>query len=175
MKLADYEAFCEIVGGFAELKGKQLSAAAIELYWRAMSAWDIDDFRAAAEHLLRTCEFMPVPSDFEKLRRASSRDSVTEAWNFACKHAVSRNGQPPSGGIDGYPVIDQCVRAIGGLQAIWACEADKLHFLERQFAERYAELLDVTEVREALPELDARPRIWTGGPKHIGELLPNPE
>ena len=71
MNAIDRKAFCEIVLGFAELKGKQLSAAAIELYWRSMQHWPLEDFRAAAQQLLRTCEFMPTPKDFEDLRRAS--------------------------------------------------------------------------------------------------------
>ena len=36
MTPADYDAFCAVVVGFAEIKGKHLSAAAIEIYWRSM-------------------------------------------------------------------------------------------------------------------------------------------
>ena len=71
----------EIVIGFAELKGKKLSTPALELYWTAMQAWDLQDFRAAANHLLKTCEFMPTPKDFEDLRKAG-RMKAGEAWAF---------------------------------------------------------------------------------------------
>ena len=71
MQPSDRKAFLEVVVGFAELKGKQLSAPALELYWNAMQGWTIEDFRKAAAHLLQTCEFMPTPKDFNDLKKAA--------------------------------------------------------------------------------------------------------
>ena len=48
MRPNDRQKFAAIVTGFAELKGKALSAAALDLYWAAMQQWSIEDFTAAA-------------------------------------------------------------------------------------------------------------------------------
>jgi len=146
----DREAFLEVVIGFCELKSKQLSAPALELYWRSMQGWSLDEFRAAAEQLLRTCEFMPTPKDFEDLRKASG-PAVSEAWAAAREFAGSLYyaGRYREGEI-GDRAIDLAVQSIGGYPAIAMCDTDKLHFLEKQFSERYSESRDVMEARQAL-------------------------
>jgi hypothetical protein len=160
----DRNAFLETVLGFAELKGKQLSAPALELYWRSMQAWELGEFKAAAEQLLRTCEFMPLPKDFEDVRKAS-RPAVSEAWAAACRFARSLYyaGRYRAGSM-GDRAVDLAVQSLGGYPAIAMCDEDKLHFLEKQFAERYSEARDVVETRAALgydaePVIDGRARL----------------
>ena len=154
MTPADRKAFVEIVVGFAELAGKQLSPAALELYWRAMQHWPLAEFRDAAAVLVTRCAFMPTPKDFEDLRKAG-RMTAAEAWECArraCGSAI-QHGRLTSRGTCGDELIDKAVRGIGGYGVIAMCESDKLHFLERRFCEHYATLRDVTDVREALPAL----------------------
>lgn len=149
MKPTDKAEFAKVVLAFAELKGKQLSLPAVDLYWLAMQDWTIEDFKAAAAHLLSTCEFMPTPKDFEDLRKAG-RMTAGEAWDRAVGHAASSAyRQGPSGN----EMIDQCVRMIGGYAAIAMCDEEKLHFLERRFTEHYATLEDSSDVRAALPQV----------------------
>jgi hypothetical protein len=171
----DRQPFLEVVLGFAELKGKHLSAPALELYWRAMRNWSLDDFRAAAEQLLRTCEFMPVPADFEGLRRAGKATSG-EAWVAVLEHCTGpyRYGE----GIDNGGPIDQAVAVLGGYRAVAMHNSNFLHALERRFAEHYASGVEVSAVRAALPQIAAnnRPRIRREGPRHLigeanGQLL----
>jgi hypothetical protein len=157
MKKSDRADFAEIVLGFAELKGRSLSAPAIELYWRAMQSWSIEEFRAAAAQLLTTCEWMPTPKEFADLRKAG-RDTAGEAWaraRAACGTCRS-GGHYGSGGTCGDEFIDRVVRAIGGYRAIALSEIDKLHFLERRFAEHFETMRDAQEVREALPQIAGR-------------------
>ena len=80
MESSDRQAFIEVVIGFAELKGKQLSAPALELYWEALKDWPLDEFKVAAAHLLKTSEFMPTPNSFEEIRKAG-RPTAAE-WRF---------------------------------------------------------------------------------------------
>ena len=118
MTPADYDAFCAVVVGFAEIKGKHLSAAAIEIYWRSMQHWPLDDFRAAAEQLLRTCEFMPTPKDFEDLRRAA-KPTAGEAWLAALdgsRQILPTPDRAPMryANTSGDPLIDRTVAMLGG-------------------------------------------------------------
>ena len=147
MKSQDRKAFVEVVLGFAELKGKQLTAPALELYWRSLQHWELDDFKGAAEHLLRTCEFMPLPKDFEDLRKAG-RPTAGEAW--AEIRAIARHsytGEPND------PIAARALRALGGMRAIAMCDSDKVHFLERRFVEHYEAMSDADDVRESVPAI----------------------
>jgi hypothetical protein len=160
----DYDSFCEVIVGFAELKGREMSAAAIKLYWAAMQHWELDEFRQAAEQLLRTCTFMPTPKDFEDLRKAAL-PTPGEAWATALE--IGRHG----GRTSGDRLIDRAVRAIGGYNAIGMSEVDKTHFLERRFCEHYEAMQDAQETRDALPDLSpSPPRV--SGPARLGSLLP---
>lgn len=171
----DRKTFVEVVVGFAELKGKQLSAQALELYWRALRHWPLEDFRAAAEQLLRTCEWMPIPKDFEDLRKAG-RPTAGEAWELARKAAGSaiQCGYVTHNGTCGDEQIDRVVRAIGGYGAIAMSDIDKLPFLERRFAEHYASIQDVDDVREAVPQI-AHSGCQPHGPIQVKQLLPRKE
>jgi hypothetical protein len=168
---ADKSEFSKVLLAFCELKGKQLSLAAVDLYWRSMQRWSLRDFQMAAEQLLRTCEFMPTPKDFEDLRKAG-RPTAGEAWSLARKHADSclSHGHVTGGGTCGDPFIDRVVHMIGGYGVLFMCESDKLGFLERRFAEHFATAQEATDTRDAVPQLTRqRPRV-TDGPRRINAI-----
>lgn len=152
MKPEDYDRFCEIILGFAELRGRELSPPAIELYWRAMQDWELAEFSAAAEHLLRTCEWMPTPFQFEQLRRAG-RMTAGEAWDRVLE--VTRTGRYRECGSGSVvsPFVDRVVRDIGGYRSIAMCETDKLQFREHRFVDHYRELEHAEHVRGGVPQI----------------------
>lgn len=150
---ADRGKFLEIVIGFAELKGKSLSAPALELFWNAMQDWRIEDFQAAANQLIKSCPWMPTPKEFEDLRKKAGRLSAGEAWaDVLC---LVRSGAYRAGGLS--LLIDAAVAALGGYQAIAMHDEAALHFLERRFAEHFAALEDRADIREALPAIAFNP------------------
>jgi hypothetical protein len=170
----DYDDFCTVVVGFAELKGRSLSAAAIELYWRSMQRWNLEDFKVAAERLVLTSDFMPGPKEFEDLRKAG-RATAGEAWERARKASGTaiQCGQLTHNGSCGDELIDRAVRGIGGYGVIAMCETDKLPFLERRFADHYGQIQDAEDVREAVPQIayaSDTPRLK--GPRSASSLLP---
>jgi len=151
MNAGDRKKFVEVVVGFCELKGKQLSAPALELYWRSLRHWDLEDFLAAAEQLVRTSEFMPTPKDFEDLRKAS-RPTSGEAWILACDTARTWRELSPNVS-SGDQFVDRVARAVGGYKAIAMHDSDKLHFLEKRFAEHFETMQEAGDTRDALPDL----------------------
>lgn len=172
MKPENRKKFLEVIVGFAELKGKQLSAPALELYWRSLQHWSLEDFLCAAEHLIRTCEYMPLPKDFEDLRKAG-RPTSGEAWTkavAACGSCHSPLGYT-NGGTCGDPFVDRVVRAIGGYKAIAMCDSEKLHFLERRFAEHFETMQDAEDIREEVPRIAFKRGQALGGPKPLSQLL----
>ena len=149
MQPNDRPAFLEIVIGFAELTGKQLSAPALELYWNAMQSWTVEDFRRAANTLVQTAEFMPTPKDFNDLRKAAL-PTAGEAWAAVLTHL---RGAYRSGGLS--PTIDRAAEACGGYRALAMMDANQLPWQERRFSEHYADLEDRAEARAALPRAEA--------------------
>jgi len=137
-----------------------------------MQRWPIGDFRKAAEHLLQACEFMPMPKDFEDLRKAG-RATAGEAWAkalAACGSCHSAHGYT-NGGTCGDPFVDRIVRAIGGYKTIALCDEDKLHFLELRFTEHFDTMIDADDVREAMPQIAYSMDGVLSGPQHVGNLL----
>lgn len=151
MILADREAFLEIVVGFAELKGKSLSAPALELYWNSMQHWTLAEFRTAANQLLRTCTFMPVPKDFEDLLKAGC-DTPGEVfagirqWLEYSPAGYTLKSTTPR-------AIASALGAIGGPNAYAMARTDQLQFLEKRFCEHYEDISGAEATREAVPQL----------------------
>jgi hypothetical protein len=162
----DRAKFLDVVLGFAELKGKKLSAPALELYWRAMQDWEIHDFLAAAERLVSTSQYMPEPYHFDQLRKAGL-ETAPEAWARAVRHAASSAYRR---GPIGDPLIDKCVEIVGGYAAIALSDVSKLQFIERRFCEHYATIGDAQETRDAVPQIAYQhpPLLLAGVLKRIG-------
>lgn len=162
MQPSDRKKFLEIVLGFAELKGKQLSAPALELYWNSMQAWSLEDFQAAANQLIRTTDWMPTPKHFEDLRKAG-RPTAAEAFAKAIGWARDGSYTTPARSPEAI-LIDRVVASLGGWIAITSYDQEKLHFLEKRFAENYEMIEDASDTREALPQIAGplHPRLAAG-------------
>lgn len=147
MTESDKPQFLAILNGLAAVKpGAKLTREAYAMWWLAMRGWELEDFRDAAAHLVRTCEFMPNPFHFEQLRNAA-RTTAPEAWLIAKGHANC------AGAVSGDDLIDRTVRAIGGYELLYLTPLEKLGFLERRFCEHYETLQAAQSVRESLPSI----------------------
>ncbi|MDP2322543.1 MAG: hypothetical protein Q8N51_00745 [Gammaproteobacteria bacterium] len=133
----------------AEMYQRELSGTLLDAYWLALRTWSLDDFEAAAGHLMGANTFMPRPSDFNALRKAG-RETAAEAWVRVVQQSP-RWRQGESGDAD--PLIDACIRAVGGNERIAMTDTAELHWMEKRFTEAYEELRDAREHREALPQI----------------------
>ena len=149
MTPADRRQFAAILTGFAELKGRHLSSAALDLFWHAMQDWSIEDFTRAANRLIRSCEYLPTPKDFEDLRNAG-RQTTGEAWAQVLQHL---KGGYRTGGLS--PELDRAVAALGGYRALAMMPSDQLHWQEKRFAEHFEDLRDAEDTRKAIPQIAA--------------------
>ena len=157
--------FVRVLNGLAAIKRVDLTKDAYELWWQSMKDWSIDGFKDAAGYLLKNCQFMPAPYDFEQLRK-KGKPSAHEAWSMALQHADGAWKQ----GVLGDALTDRVIAALGGYSVIALTHTDKLGFLERRFLDAYNDLLDTSVVREALPDLTERTRIQNGSPVQIGKI-----
>lgn len=164
MEQVDFPRFRAVMAGMAKLYEREIDGPLLDAYWLALRDWSLSDFEAAAGHLMATSEFMPRPAAFSALRRAA-QPTAAEAWakaRAACQWTV--NGYIEKPGTD--PLVALALRSIGGANALAMCDTDKLHFLERRFAQVYESLADSDATREALPQI-AAPRAV--GPRHVLE------
>ncbi len=165
MDSGDRPEFVQVLNGLAAIKRADLTKDAYELWWQSMKDWSIDSFKDAAGYLLKNCQFMPAPYDFEQLRK-KSKPSAHEAWGVALHHAEGAWRQ----GVLGDALTDRVIAMLGGYSVIALTHKEKLGFLERRFLDAYNDLLDTSVVREALPDLTERARIQNGSPVQIGKI-----
>lgn len=142
----DFKTFKGIVIGLAELRGKALSADAIELYFRAMAHWSLEDFKAAANYLARTSQFMPSPYEFDQLRKVAAGRNPEIAW----EQILGNHGSTTD------PIGARALAALGGWSVIGFAEQSRLPWLKKQFAETYESISDSSEKAEAVPQLASR-------------------
>jgi hypothetical protein len=146
---ADKPKFCKTLLGLALVKPPhaKLAAEAYEIWWQALQDWPLEEFQQAAAHLSKSVEFMPSPFHFEQLRKAG-RPTAGEAWaDIRAMARRSFEGEPMD------PIAARALRALGGLRAVAMCDSDKVHFLERRFAEHFDAMQDSEEIRQALPQI----------------------
>ncbi len=165
MDAENREEFFQVLIGMAEIKSKEMTTEAFEIWWNAMQAWEISEFKKAAGYLLKNCQFMPTPYDFEQLRK-KGETSAHEAWATVLAHAEG----PWRKGVLGDALTDRAVGMLGGYRVIALTDKDKLGFLERRFLDHYNDFQDTQDVREALPNLSERPRLQNGSAVRIGEV-----
>ena len=165
MDSGDRPEFVQVLNGLAAIKRVDLTKEGYELWWQSMKNWSIDAFKDAASYLLRNCQFMPTPYDFEQLRK-KGEVSAHEAWAMAMDHVEGAWRQ----GVLGDALTDRVIAMMGGYSVIALTYKDKLGFLERRFLDAYNDLLDSGGVREALPDLTERTRTKNNSPVQIGEI-----
>lgn len=149
MQATDKPDFLKVMNGMAAMRKAPLIPEVLDLWWACVADWNLEDFKAAAVQVLKTSTFMPTPKDFEDLRKAG-RETAGEAWANAVSWAASGAYRDCEMGD---PITDKAVRALGGYKAIAMCDEDKLHFLERRFAEHFESIQDATDTRAAVPQI----------------------
>ena len=165
MNSSDRPEFVRVLNGLAAIKRVDLTEDVYKLWWQSMKDWPIDGFKDAAGYLLKNCQFMPTPYDFEQLRK-KSEPSAHEAWAKALQHAERAWKK----GVLGDALIDQVVAILGGYRMIALTNRDKLGFLERRFVDAYTDFQDTNGAREALPDLTERPRLQNSSPVQLGKI-----
>lgn len=162
MQPIDGDRFRNIIRGMGRMYGAEPDGLVLDAYWIALSDWNLEDFQSAAQRLMKTSKFMPRPSDWEELRRAGR---MTSGEAFAKAIAWAKTGAYKHPAITPDAVmIDRVVHAMGGWSRVTTHDAENLQWLEKSFAEHYETIQDVTDTREALPQIAGplHPRIAAG-------------
>lgn len=168
MTADDFSRFRSVLAGMSKLYERELDAPLLDAYWLALRDWPLAEFEQAAGHLMRSARFMPRPADFTDLRKAA-RMTSSEAFAVALQHGRGAWRAGPA-----VPEVERAVQGIGGWLLIAHATTDNLRFLERRFADAYAELEGRDEIRDALPQIAGPASTWRGrvtGPTKVADLL----
>lgn len=154
MKKEDLATFTRVINGMAAMKKFALTPESLDLWWACMADWPIEDFKAAAVHVLKNSTFMPTPKDFEDLRKAGQQTAgevfadIRKWLKYGAYGYTLREDTPRP--------IAAAIRAMGGADAYAMCDVDKLPFLEKRFCQHYEQISGAEDTREGLPQIAYR-------------------
>jgi hypothetical protein len=147
----DKTEFAQTVAAAAAHKRMTLTPLDHRFWWEGMQDWTLPEFQAAMFRLIKTHDFMPTMKHFEDLRKAgrmTSGEAFAKALGWARDGSYKHPAKTPEAIL-----IDRVVSALGGWSSIAGSDPDYVHFLEKRFAEHFETVVDVTDTREALPQI----------------------
>ncbi len=165
MRSEDKGRFAAALAGLAEVfntHGKEMSAVAVELYFRTLKDLAIEEVEAACIELVggRVFNGMPKPAEIREAARGTREDAALLAWQ-KLDRAVRRIGPYESVQFDD-PVIHSAVEMMGGWTEIQNCSAEDWRVWRRKDFERAYQTLakrwDHPEHLPGLIELDNGPK-----------------
>jgi hypothetical protein len=133
---SDYQRFRAVMTGMAKVYEREIDDALLDAYWLALRGWALPEFERAAAELMRTSEFMPRPAAFDAMRRKAAEKTAAEAWFTS--------------GTSEDPTANRAMRIATQGRYVGHIPLDELPWVQKRFAEAYAELREVTETRQAL-------------------------
>lgn len=135
----DRPAFYAMMTGLFEMYGKRASPELLEIYFGALTAYDLPDLqRAANGHALDpdAGQFMPKPADFVRHIDGSKATRAMRAWSLV-ERAIRQVGQYESVTFDD-PVIHRVIEDMGGWVDLCSTATEKdLEFRGVEFGKRY--------------------------------------
>jgi hypothetical protein len=167
MQPTEFQRFKSIMAGMGRMFGTDMDGVILDAYWLALKSWPIDEFEAAAGHLMATAEFMPKPAAFTNLRKAGQ---PTPAEAFAKARQILRTLNPREfiGHNSGDAKLDLALRSVGGYEALGMCTTENIGYFERRFAEAYEGISDAEATRQAVPRIAGTSRLT--GPTSFAAL-----
>jgi hypothetical protein len=137
MQEKDKKEFATILMTLAEcFTGKDKpSKPLMEIYFRALFEYDIEDIQGACNILVRTWtfHFLPKPADFIKHIVGSEGDQALEQWQYVLEQISSKGVNRAE--FD--TATTKAINACGGMEAIGHLNVDKLTFKCKEFIENY--------------------------------------
>lgn len=135
----DRPAFYATMTGLFEMYGKRASPELLEIYFGALTAYDLHDLQRAANHHALdpdAGQFMPKPADFVRHIDGSKQTRAMRAWSLVDR-AIRQVGQYESVTFDD-PVIHRVIEDMGGWVELCSTPTEKdLEFRANEFNKRY--------------------------------------
>jgi hypothetical protein len=132
----DRPKFAERMVALAELYSTELSAEAIEIYFRALHDINLEGFQRAVSEAARRCKFFPKPVELlELVSGGNAHERASNAW-MILQGAVGSHGSYRSVEFED-PVAGRAVQDMGGWLKICRPAEDEV-WMRKRFLELYA-------------------------------------
>jgi hypothetical protein len=134
--------FGELMSGLAELYGKKLTPALLEIYWQTLAEYSYANINQAINaHILNpdSGQFMPKPADIVRFVKGATQTSALRAWSKVI-NALREVGVYQSIVFDD-PIIHMVIEEMDGWIALGHVKEDKLSFVTHEFQKRYVSYL----------------------------------
>lgn len=135
---ADREDFAVLIAGVYEFYGKDLSAFALDVWWKAMQQFDLQAVRdALGRHCLNpdNGQFMPRPADVVRMLGGGTQDRALVAWSKVDR-AIREVGTYRTVAFDD-ALIHRVVEDMGGWVALGTKTTEEWPFVAKEFENRY--------------------------------------
>ncbi len=135
---SDKGQFVAMLAAVAAVYGKEVSPGVIDVYWAALSAYDIDAVRQAFDRHVKnpdSGQFMPKPADLIRMLGGTTTDASAIAW-AKVERAIRLVGGYESVVFDD-PVIHRCIDDMGGWPKLCDGKEDEMPFKAKHFTTLY--------------------------------------
>lgn len=140
----------------AELCGKELTEALVDLWCRLLSDIEPELLDRALEETARTCtRFFPTPGEIRariaQVDKKAAELEAEQAWQRALKFAVS-----PCFSKELDARSQHAARAAGGISWIESCPETELPWARKRFIESYLRIKELHQAENLLTDSDAK-------------------
>lgn len=148
----DYDSFSEIMLALAKMFPREAATedpATVELYWKVLEEYSIDDVNEAAIWMLRNRESrtFPAAAELRKYIHRKSRPDALAVWT-EIELALRSGGK---GRLELDPVARKVVASMGGLNQIGSNQERQMPWVKKDFVDRYEALDRIAASHQALP------------------------
>ncbi len=138
MKQIDKKFFVALMTAMTEIYGKKLSSQLLEIYWRSLEPYELNDIKQALNAYIvnpDNGQFIPKPADIIKILSGNSTEKALYAWNKVLK-AIRQVGSYNSIVFDD-PIIHLILDDMGGWILMCKTNESELSFARYDFEKRY--------------------------------------
>jgi hypothetical protein len=134
MQRNDYQKFLQALTAVAEVYGKEMSEAAITMWWKLLEQYDIERVTKALYLCVSNPDyghFMPKPADVIRAIQGTTTDRASIAWGKVLS-AMSEVGAYQAVVFDD-PAIHAAIEDCGGWSKLCRTESKELGFVQHRF------------------------------------------
>lgn len=138
MNEQDKAAFAALMTGIAEIYQKKISTALLNIYWRALSRYDLAEIQRAMDtHVVNPSvgQFMAKPADVVSYIEGTAEMRALQAYSKV-ESAIRHIGSYTSVAFDD-PIIHAVIRDMGGWVRFCSIKTEAVPFQTNEFIKRY--------------------------------------
>lgn len=136
MNKGEFNEFTKRLFVVAEVYSKELNTGVIKIYFEALKDIPLAQASLALSNSIKTLKWFPKPSELRELAIPQERLSADTAWVEVSELIRDFCGTDRKPSFSS-PLIEQAVRAVGGLDYIWMAGIEQQGYIRHSFIKAY--------------------------------------